>query len=134
MDVEIKNDNINTKEENINVPDTENLKENNKDKENIENKVKEIIEKNPMEELKIIQEKIRKENEKIDEIDLKLDRIKNNKKTIKRDFNLNDQLFNSLTIKKQNIATSLKLKPILTEKNENTNKSLNENVISFISS
>ena len=130
MDVEIKNDNINTKEENINVPDTENLKENNKDKENIENKVKEIIEKNPMEELKLIQEKIRKENEKIDEIDLKLDRIKNNKKTIKRDFNLNDQLFNSLTIKKQNNATSLKLKPILTEKNENTNKSLNENVIS----
>ena len=130
MDVEIKNDNINTKEENINVPDTENLKENNKDKENIENKVKEIIEKNPLEELKLIQEKIRKENEKIDEIDLKLDRIKNNKKTIKRDFNLNDQLFNSLTIKKQNNATSLKLKPILTEKNENTNKSLNENVIS----
>ena len=126
MDDEIKKDNMLTKEENINLDDIDNLNEKNKDKENIENKVKEIIEKNPLEELKLIKEKIRKENEKIDEIDLKLDRIKNNRKIIKRQHNLNfnDELLNGFTTKKQNNISSLKLKPILTEKNEYTNKSL----------
>ena len=130
MDDEIKKDNMLTKEENINLDDIDNLNEKNKDKENIENKVKEIIEKNPLEELKLIKEKIRKENEKIDEIDLKLDRIKNNRKIIKRQHNLNfnDELLNGLTTKKQNNISSLKLKPILTEKNEYTNKSLNDNL------
>ena len=130
MDDEIKKDNMLTKEENINLDDIDNLNEKNKDKENIENKVKEIIEKNPLEELKLIKEKIRKENEKIDEIDLKLDRIKNNRKIIKRQHNLNfnDELLNGFTTKKQNNISSLKLKPILTEKNEYTNKSLNDNL------
>ena len=130
MDDEIKKDNMLTKEENINLDDIDNLNEKNKDKENIENKVKEIIEKNPLEELKLIKEKIRKENEKIDEIDLKLDRIKNNRKIIKRQYNLNfnDELLNGFTTKKQNNISSLKLKPILTEKNEYTNKSLNDNL------
>ena len=130
MDDAIKKDNMLTKEENINLDDIDNLNEKNKDKENIENKVKEIIEKNPLEELKLIKEKIRKENEKIDEIDLKLDRIKNNRKIIKRQHNLNfnDELLNGLTTKKQNNISSLKLKPILTEKNEYTNKSLNDNL------
>ena len=130
MDDAIKKDNMLTKEENINLDDIDNLNEKNKDKENIENKVKEIIEKNPLEELKLIKEKIRKENEKIDEIDLKLDRIKNNRKIIKRQYNLNfnDQLLNGFTTKKQNNISSLKLKPILTEKNEYTNKSLNDNL------
>ena len=130
MDDEIKKDNMLTKEENINLDDIDNLNEKNKDKENIENKVKEIIEKNPLEELKLIKEKIRKENEKIDEIDLKLDRIKSNRKIIKRQHNLNfnDELLNGLTTKKQNNISSLKLKPILTEKNEYTNKSLNDNL------
>jgi len=130
MDDEIKKDNMLTKEENINLDDIDNLNEKNKDKENIENKVKEIIEKNPLEELKLIKEKIRKENEKIDEIDLKLDRIKNNRKIIKRQHNLNfnDELLNGFTTKKQNNISSLKLKPILTEKNEHTNKSLNDNL------
>ena len=130
MDDEIKKDNMLTKEENINLDDIDNLNEKNKDKENIENKVKEIIEKNPLEELKLIKEKIRKENEKIDEIDSKLDRIKNNRKIIKRQHNLNfnDELLNGFTTKKQNNISSLKLKPILTEKNEYTNKSLNDNL------
>ena len=130
MDDEIKKDNMLTKEENINLDDIDNLNEKNKDKENIENKVKEIIEKNPLEELKLIKEKIRKENKKIDEIDLKLDRIKNNRKIIKRQHNLNfnDELLNGFTTKKQNNISSLKLKPILTEKNEYTNKSLNDNL------
>ena len=130
MDDAIKKDNMLTKEENINLDDIDNLNEKNKDKENIENKVKEIIEKNPLEELKLIKEKIRKENEKIDEIDLKLDRIKNNRKIIKRQHNLNfnDELLNGFTTKKQNNISSLKLKPILTEKNEYTNKSLNDNL------
>ena len=130
MDDEIKKDNMLTKEENINLDDIDNLTEKDKDKENIENKVKEIIEKNPLEELKLIKEKIRKENEKIDEIDLKLDRIKNNRKIIKRQHNLNfnDELLNGFTTKKQNNISSLKLKPILTEKNEYTNKSLNDNL------
>ena len=130
MDDEIKKDNMLTKEENINLDDIDNLNEKNKDKENIENKVKEIIEKNPLEELKLIKEKIRKENEKIDEIDLKLDRIKSNRKIIKRQHNLNfnDELLNGFTTKKQNNISSLKLKPILTEKNEYTNKSLNDNL------
>ena len=130
MDDAIKKDNMLTKEENINLDDIDNLNEKNKDKENIENKVKEIIEKNPLEELKLIKEKIRKENEKIDEIDLKLDRIKSNRKIIKRQHNLNfnDELLNGLTTKKQNNISSLKLKPILTEKNEYTNKSLNDNL------
>ena len=130
MDDAIKKDNMLTKEENINLDDIDNLTEKDKDKENIENKVKEIIEKNPLEELKLIKEKIRKENEKIDEIDLKLDRIKNNRKIIKRQYNLNfnDQLLNGFTTKKQNNISSLKLKPILTEKNEYTNKSLNDNL------
>ena len=130
MDDEIKKDNMLTKEENINLDDIDNLNEKNKDKENIENKVKEIIEKNPLEELKLIKEKIRKENEKIDEIDLKLDKIKNNRKIIKRQHNLNfnDELLNGFTTKKQNNISSLKLKPILTEKNEYTNKSLNDNL------
>ena len=130
MDDEIKKDNMLTKEENINLDDIDNLNEKNKDKENIENKVKEIIEKNPLVELKLIKEKIRKENEKIDEIDLKLDRIKNNRKIIKRQHNLNfnDELLNGFTTKKQNNISSLKLKPILTEKNEYTNKSLNDNL------
>ena len=130
MDDEIKKDNMLTKEENINLDDIDNLNEKNKDKENIENKVKEIIEKNPLEELKLIKEKIRKENKKIDEIDLKLDKIKNNRKIIKRQHNLNfnDELLNGFTTKKQNNISSLKLKPILTEKNEYTNKSLNDNL------
>ena len=130
MDDAIKKDNMLTKEENINLDDIDNLTEKDKDKENIENKVKEIIEKNPLEELKLIKEKIRKENEKIDEIDLKLDRIKNNRKIIKRQHNLNfnDELLNGFTTKKQNNISSLKLKPILTEKNEYTNKSLNDNL------
>ena len=130
MDDEIKKDNMLTKEENINLDDIDNLTEKDKDKENIENKVKEIIEKNPLEELKLIKEKIRKENKKIDEIDLKLDRIKNNRKIIKRQHNLNfnDELLNGFTTKKQNNISSLKLKPILTEKNEYTNKSLNDNL------
>ena len=129
MDDEIKKDNMLKKEENINLDDIDNLNEKNKDKENIENKVKEIIEKNPLEELKLIKEKIRKENEKIDEIDLKLDRIKNNRKIIKREHNLNfnDELLIGLTTKKQNNISSLKLKPILTEKSEYTNRSLNDN-------
>ena len=130
MDETIKKDNKSSKEENKKINDIDYLTEKEKDKENLENKVKEIIEKNPLDELKLIKEKIRKENQKIDEIDSKIDRIKNNRKIIKREHNLNfnDEFLNNFTTKKQNIVSSLKLKPILTEKNEYINKSLNNNL------
>ena len=117
MDISTKKENIFTTGENIIINNTYNLTENHQDKENMENKSKEIIEKNPLEELKLIKEKIKRENEKIDEIDMKLDRIKQNKKLIKRDFNLNfnDELLKSLTTKNQNNKAYLKLKPILKE-------------------
>ena len=89
MDETIKKDNKSSKEENKKINDIDYLTEKEKDKENLENKVKEIIEKNPLDELKLIKEKIRKENQKIDEIDSKIDRIKNNRKIIKREHNLN---------------------------------------------
>ena len=132
MDISTKKENIFTTGENIIINNTDNLTENYQDKEHMENKSKEIIEKNPLEELKLIKEKIKRENEKIDEIDMKLDRIKQNKKIIKRDFNLNfnDELLKSLTTKNQNNKAYLKLKPILSEKNEYTNKSLNDNMLS----
>ena len=132
MDISTKKENIFTTGENIIINNTDNLTENHQDKENMENNSKEIIEKNPLEELKLIKEKIKKENEKIDEIDMKLDRIKQNKKLIKRDFNLNfnDELLKSLTTKNQNNKAYLKLKPILPEKNEYTNKTLNDNLLS----
>jgi len=132
MDISTKKENIFTTGENIIINNTDNLTENYQDKEHMENKSKEIIEKNPLEELKLIKEKIKKENEKIDEIDMKLDRIKQNKKLIKRDFNLNfnDELLKSLTTKNQNNKAYLKLKPILSEKNEYTNKTLNDNLLS----
>ena len=132
MDISTKKENIFTTGENIIINNTYNLTENHQDKENMENNSKEIIEKNPLEELKLIKEKIKRENEKIDEIDMKLDRIKQNKKLIKRDFNLNfnDELLKSLTTKNQNNKAYLKLKPILSEKNEYTNKTLNENILS----
>ena len=132
MDISTKKENIFTTGENIIINNTDNLIENYQDKEHMENKSKEIIEKNPLEELKLIKEKIKRENEKIDEIDMKLDRIKQNKKIIKRDFNLNfnDELLKSLTTKNQNNKAYLKLKPILSEKNEYTNKTLNDNLLS----
>ena len=110
------------------IQDKEEKEENDK---NIENEVKKIIERNPLEELKLIQEKIKLENENINEIDSKLDKIKkNNEKIIKRPLTLSSDLINSLTndTKKSNIyinISSHKVKPILTEKNINyNNKSL----------
>ena len=62
---------------------------------NIDNELKEIIERNPLEELKLIREKIRIENDKINEIDSKLDKIRKDKKIIKRTFDVNNDLSNS---------------------------------------
>ena len=62
---------------------------------NIDNELKEIIERNPLEELKLIKEKIRIENDKINEIDSKLDKIRKDKKIIKRTFDVNNDLSNS---------------------------------------
>ena len=96
-----------------------------------ENKVKEIIERNPLEELKLIKEKIRLENQKINEIDSKLDKIKNSNNIIKRPLELNNDLFNFINnnAKKPNSLINInshKTRPLLTEKNINNiiNKSL----------
>ena len=117
------------------MEETENKKLNSNEnmqniKETKENKLKEIIERNPLEELKLIKEKIRLENQKINEIDSKLDKIKNTKNIIKRPIELNNDLFNSFNsnTKRTNILiniTSHKTRPLLTEGNINiNNKSL----------
>jgi len=90
-----------------------------KDTEKEENEVKNIIKRNPMEELKLIKEKIKKENEKINEIDSKLEKIKNNKNIPKRNLELDDFLNN--IIKNQNNIISHK---ITNQKNINISKSL----------
>ena len=61
--------------QNINNNENNNFEEKEDDKK-LENEVKKIIERDPMEELKIIQEKIRLENKKINEIDSRIDTIK----------------------------------------------------------
>ena len=110
----------------INEINNSNKNENLEDNKNtIENKVQNIIERDPKEELKLIQEKIKLENEKINEINSKLDKIGNNKKTIKRNFEINDDYYTNVSInntKKQNILFNKaphKLIPIKTEKNIN---------------
>ena len=129
MDKSSKNQNLLFDDENTNINDKkeiQNIKEIKSDNKNNDNELNYILERNPLEELKLIKEKIKLENEKIDEIDSKLDRIKNNKNSIKKAYYLNDDLKN-LGLKKQNILnniTSHKIKPILTEKNININKSL----------
>ena len=129
MDKSSKNQNLLFDDENTNINDKkeiQNIKEIKSDNKNNDNELNNILDRNPLEELKLIKEKIKLENEKIDEIDSKLDRIKNNKNSVKRAYYLNDDLKN-LGLKKQNILnniTSHKIKPILTEKNININKSL----------
>ena len=96
---------------------------------NIDNELKEIIERNPLEELKLIREKIRIENDKINEIDSKLDKIRKDKKIIKRTFDVNNDLSNSTSndTKKSNILINIqshKIIPILTEKNIKTSNSI----------
>ena len=114
--------------QNINNNENNNFEEKEDDKK-LENEVKKIIERDPMEELKIIQEKIRLENKKINEIDSRIDTIKKGKKLIKRPLQLNNDLINSINsftsfTKNSNNLISYNTKPKLEEKNINISNSL----------
>ena len=87
-----------------------------------------------MEELKIIQDKIRLENKKINEIDSRIDTIKRGKKLIKRPLQLTDDLINSINSITSLTKKSYNAKPKLVEKNINISKSLEIQKISKISS
>ena len=118
-----------TENQNVNNDVNNNNKEKEEEDANLENELKQIIERDPLEELKIIQEKIRLENKKINEIDSRIDIIKKGKKLIKRPYELNNDLINSINsltnIKKNsNNILSYNTKPKLTEKNVNISNSL----------
>ena len=119
-----------TENQNVNNDVNNNNKEKEEEEDaNLENELEQIIERDPLEELKIIQEKIRLENKKINEIDSRIDIIKKGKKLIKRPYELNNDLINSINsltnIKKNsNNILSYNTKPKLTEKNVNISNSL----------
>ena len=129
MDKSSKNENLIFDDDNKNSNDKkeiQNINEIKNDNKNKDNELNNILDRDLLEELKLVKEKIKLENKQIDEIDSKLDRIKNNKNSIKRAYYLNDDL-NNFRLKKQNILNNIqthKIKPILTEKNININKSL----------
>ena len=72
------------------------------DNRHINNEIEEIINKDPLEELKLIKEKIKKENSKIKEINTKLDQLNTISKPIKRrNLQLNDNIDSYFNSKKR---------------------------------